>query len=280
MRIRLLLTVATVVAAVAGAQLLAHAGVPSPKPEGNKDAPPPPPPAEPPKAPEPTDGMKTIKVKAGAFTMGGRSGEGEKDELPARQVTISKDFEMDSIEVTAKMFLACVKAGKCTIPNTGGKCTYGVVDREDHPVNCVDWSQAKAYCGFVGKRLPTEAEWEYAARGGLDGRKYPSGDDTLDEDGWYERNSDSQTHVGGKKKANGYGLFDLIGNVWEWCEDAWDKTAYAKLPATDPVAKGTTTKRVTRGGAWNYSQKYLRVSDRNRLEMAARNAFTGFRCVR
>jgi len=130
-----------------------------------------------------------VAVPAGAFTMG--ADDGSDAEKPAHKVGISKPFFIDKTEVTVAAYKACVDAGKCTVPSVhrpdiaedevlkfAPMCNYGTPGRNDHPVNCVDLGQAAAYCDFIGKRLPTEAEWEYAARG-TDGRKYPWGNDEL-----------------------------------------------------------------------------------------------------
>ena len=147
--------------------LPAHTPVPS------TDTPIPPTPTPMPDAVVRTDG-DMVFVPAGEFTMGSPDGQGDNDEHPQHTVYLNA-FYIDKTEVTAAQYQRCVEAGACSAPDTGGYCTYGAAGKSDHPVNCVDWNQAVAFCRWAGKRLPTEAEWEKAARG-TDGRVYPWGD--------------------------------------------------------------------------------------------------------
>ena len=171
----------------------------------------------------------------------------------------------------------------------------GIEGREHHPVVHVSWSDAAAFCAWSGTRLPTEAEWEYAARGGLEQRVFPWGDD-LEPEGHHRmnvwqgdfpsRNSAADGFVGtapvGSFPANGYGLFDTTGNVWEWCADWFDTDYYAHSPTADPKGPGRGTHRVMRGGSYLCHASYCR-----RYRVAARSANTpdsstgnlGFRCV-
>ena len=163
-------------------------------------------------------------------------------------------FAIDRTEVTVGAYRKCVENGPCTEPDTGKFCNWGGEDREEHPVNCVDWNQARTYCAWRGKRLPREAEWEKAARG-TDGRKYPWSQN--DEPGeQFEFTSESKcpdsspawanigvTTTDSRKRrrwdkfpdgASPYGALDMIGNVWEW---VWDAV---------PGGRGV------RGGSWYY----------------------------
>jgi len=229
-----------------------------------------------------------VRIPAGTFWMGSADGEGEPDEHPRRQVTLTRAFMLDATEVTVAAYRKCVAAGPCAAQATmfwdgkvqGGEawCTYDKADRTDHPMNCVDWTNARSYCGWAGKRLPTEAEWEYAARGGLDRKTYPTGDDTLDDDGWYKGNSGDTTHPVAQKRKNGYGLYDMAGNVWEWVEDGYDAAAYTKPGAIDPIASGD--RKSLRGGSWYNNATSLRVAFRNWGEPTYRNLNVGFRCAR
>src|SRR5437899_167917 len=127
---------------------------------------------------------------------------------------------------------------------------------EQLPVETVTWNQAKRYCEAVGGRLPTEAEWEYAARAGNEASRYGN----LNEIAWYDNNSDHKTHDVGQKQANRWGLYDMLGNVWEWVGDWYDEKYYAKSPSVDPTGPTSGKYRVVRGGSWDYVSRVLRSS--------------------
>jgi formylglycine-generating enzyme required for sulfatase activity len=158
-----------------------------------------------------------------------------------------------------------------------------------HPVVNVSWYAAVAYCQWVGKRLPTEAEWEYAARGGLMGKPFPWGDEpTNTTRANYSESGLGEATAVGSYPANGYGLFDMAGNVWEYVADEWG--SYSASPQVNPVAGGdlflgntfyaVTTRRVIRGGSWGGAPINLRVAYRDSHPPAGAGDHVGFRCAR
>jgi formylglycine-generating enzyme len=168
--------------------------------------------------------------------------------------------------------------------------------RGDHPVVHVSWNDASAYAQWCGKRLPTEAQWEYAARGGLEGQLFPWGND-LEPDGSHRMNVFQGTFPAENTVAdgyagtapvdafepNGFGLFNMTGNVWEWCADWYDARYYAVSPADDPSGPDAGTHRVMRGGSYlchaSYCRRY-RVGARSGNEPESSTGNLGFRCVR
>jgi len=252
---------------------------------------------------------------AGTFGMGSPEGAGDPDERPRHEVTLSA-YCIDRTEVTVKAYADCVRAGGCTAaPLTvrwNGASAEDVErysrpcnrdDRPDHPINCVDWNQAAAYCAWANKRLPTEAEWEYAARG-ADGRVYPWGNEapsptrlnacgrecvamarhelSLDWTTMYDASDswESTAPVGSfPGGASSSGALDMAGNVWEWTADWYG--AYAEATVTNPRGAQTGTARVIRGGAWgSMDTAYVRATCRDRSAEANRSSAVGFRCVR
>jgi formylglycine-generating enzyme required for sulfatase activity len=222
------------------------------------------------------DGM--VRVPGGTFQMGSAPGDGYEDERPPHAETVAT-LCLDRTEVTVAAYRACVETKACTEPDKGERCNWGAAGRDEHPINCVDWSQAKTFCGAAGKRLPTEREWEYAARG-PEGRTYPWGESTPSNQlCWNGEGSDlgrgkrqSTCKVGSYPAGNSpLGLQDLAGNVWEWVEDLY-------CPYTRRDCAGTA--RVNRGGAWSYGYASdMRAANRHRYAPADRSYGVGFRCA-
>jgi len=200
-----------------------------------------------------------VKIQGGTFTMGCTREQSDcgSDEKPAHQVTIS-GFYMSKYEVTQAQWRAVMGASASLSNPSSFK------DCDDCPVESVNYSDVQAFINqlnlITGKkfRLPTEAEWEYAARGGsassvstgsTSATMY-SGSNNLDEVAWYNGNSGSRTHPVGQKKPNSLGLYDMSGNVWEWCSDMYDDTYYKTSPANNPKGPTSGSYRVVRGGSW------------------------------
>ncbi|MBI5528066.1 MAG: SUMF1/EgtB/PvdO family nonheme iron enzyme [Deltaproteobacteria bacterium] len=246
--------------------------------------------------PSPTGkGGLMCDVPAGPFMMGCNEVVDDKcsdDEKPYHEVTVPS-YKIDKFEVTTGEYKACVDSGVCTVADTGTYCNYSVAGKENHPINCVDWNQATAYCVWAGKRLPTEAEWEKAA-GGTDGRKYPWGNTGLDCDHalWCEDGSNYPSSCGcgsvgtlpvGSKPLGGSpydGALDIVGNVWEWVED-WYHNTYTGAPSDGSAwVAPTGSDRVIRGGSWDDAlADSLRASARNDTGPSRRLHSLGFRCA-
>ena len=221
------------------------------------------------------DGSEMMRIPAGSFEMGDHFWEGSADELPVHRVELD-EFYMDSREVINSQYGVFME-------QTGhGKPRYWTNSRynqANQPVVGVDWHDAVAYAKWAGKRLPTEAEWEYAARGGLVEKRYPWGDEISHDDANYDRKAGKSTAVG-SYPANGYGLYDMAGNVWEWCQDWYDKDYYSNSPTKNPPGPDSGLYRVLRGGSWlNGTTYYLRVAYRANISPDGRDYDLGFRCV-
>lgn len=225
----------------------------------------------------PQDGLKYVWVAAGTFLMGCSPGDVDcsASEKPSHLVTIRKAFWIGQTEVPVGVYRRFARATKTRLPPSGPK-SYRNWNSRDLPMVNETWDEASQYCTWAGGRLPTEAEWEFAARGGSPRARYG----TLGDIAWFKENADSQTHPIGQKLANGYGLLDVIGNVWEWVNDWYDPNYYQSSPSQDPPGPAMGDHKVLRGGSWIVDPKLLRVSDRYSLQPDARSDFFGFRCVR
>jgi eukaryotic-like serine/threonine-protein kinase len=213
-------------------------------------------------------------VPAGEFTMGSDTGD---DAEKLTHTVYLDDFYMDIYEVTNALYKTCVDAGECTLPRRTSSYTrdsyYGNPAFDNYPVIYVDWNQAKAYCKWRGARLPSEAEWEKAARG-TDGRTYPSGENINSALESYGR---SDTDVVGSypNSISPYGLYDMAGNVSEWTDSWYD--AYPGNTVTN-WAYGTKY-RVLRGASWFNTVNVRRVSYRGWADPGNSNLNFGFRCA-
>ena len=226
-------------------------------------------------------GISMVHFSQGQFIMGCENEEG--DEKPVHTVTVPT-FWMSKSEVTVGQYKACVNAGVCSAPDTGEHCNWGNSGREGHPVNCVDWHQARAFARWAGGRLPTEAEWEYAARSGGKVRKYPwvgepatCSHAVMDDGGNGCGQGRTTWPVCSKPSGNTeQGLCDMAGNVWEWVEDVYTDS-YSSAP-TDGTARTTGgALRVRRGGSWFNTAGRLRVANRGRDSPGVRGSDLGFR---
>jgi len=226
-------------------------------------------------------GLKWVLIPGGLFTMGSSGISG--DEKPPHRVRISR-FYMARTEVTVAQYRACVNAGRCTNPSAAASiCNWGKSGRDEYPVNCVDWNQAKDFAEWVGGRLPSEAEWEYASRsGGLD-RKYPWGNNSascqysvMDGCGGFGTRPVCSKTSGNTRQ----GLCDMAGNVSEWTQD-WYHESYQGAP-TDGRAwtSPQSSFRVTRGGAWSDTADYHRCVDRDSIVPSSGIINLGFRPVK
>jgi formylglycine-generating enzyme required for sulfatase activity len=231
---------------------------------------------------------------AEGFSMG-KALRGETDK--PHRVVLTRPYCMDSTEVTVRAYQKCVEAGACKVPYLAD--TFSSYPRfPDHPVNMVSWDKARTYCEWAGKRLPTEAEWEWAA-GGPDAPRYPWGDSPeptcgINADftpfGAPKSNpggdvgcfgggpSDVGAHPQGAKHWPGGDLHDLGGNVWEWCEDSY--APYSTEPQTDPLVRQESNNHAIRGGGWNRPARALQTAFRGSAIHSYQVPGLGFRCAR
>ena len=216
----------------------------------------------------PRDGSRMIRIPAARFRMG--SEDGRDDEKPVHDVSLSA-YSIGKHEVTRGQYLRfCRETGRAEPPDPG------VAHEASHPVVNVSWDDAVAYCAWAGLRLPTEAEWEFAARGS-DGRTYPWGNQAPDDSlANYDSQHGGTWPVGGHPAgASPAGCLDMAGNVWEWTADWYGP--YESVPAVEPRGPETGGRRVLRGGGWCYDGSYLRACVREALDPSCRVFEYGFR---
>ncbi|MCI5149721.1 MAG: formylglycine-generating enzyme family protein [Candidatus Electrothrix sp. MAN1_4] len=222
-------------------------------------------------------GPEMTMLPGGRFRMGDMQGDRSSDAWPVHEVELD-DFALSRYPVTFEEYdLYCrATAARRPIDNGWGRGRRPVVD--------VSWQDANNYCDWLSMmtgrpyRLPTEAEWEYACRAGTEA-VYFFGNNAklLHEYAWYADNAGSITHPVGKKKPNGWGLYDLYGNVWEWCADSYKEDYYTELPVSNPTGAGQGAGRVLRGGSWDSGERFIRSSFRFRLSPGLRIIRVGFR---
>lgn len=225
-------------------------------------------------------------VPAGEFLMGtAQDGEWvDENEMPEHLVFLG-GFWMDETEVTNAQYATCVQAGSCTPPRKSNSYThaqyYGNPEFDNFPVTQVDWSQARTYCAWAGRRLPTEAEWEKAARG-VTPRIYPWEGEAKGE---YFANF-SIYQVGDTTEVrryppgiSPYKIYDLAGNVYEWVADWYSESFYSTSPKEDPSGPETGTTKVIRGGAWSSDWIFIRTASRMFFYPEDFSGDIGFRCA-
>jgi len=230
----------------------------------------------------PADGMAMVYVPEGNFSMG--SDNGNADEQPVHPVYLDA-FRIDKTEVTNVMYGQCVKTGDCQMPSslksTLRSSYFYNPQYANYPVIYVNWYDAHDYCLWAGARLPSEAEWEKAARG-TDGRVYPWGNDSPNKSLLnYNHYVGDTTAVGSYPSGvSPYGALDMAGNVWEWVNDSFDANYYSQSPTSNPPGPASSSLRVLRGGTWDMSGNGIRSAYRG--WNGAWNAFYyfGFRCAR
>ncbi len=246
-------------------------------------------------------GIKMALIPAGVFQMGSSSADAMteclkfrndcsqrwfEDEEPVHSVYLDA-FYMDVYEVTNARYQDCVDAGVCRPPSEVRSYNqlsyYGDAKYAEYPVIYVSWDDAVEFCQWRGGRLPTEAEWEKAARGGLEDKRYPWGDEvpTCERANYGGEAGDcvGETTAVGSYAANGYGLYDMAGNVWEWTADWYGGDYYSQSPERNPSGPASGEERARRGGSWHDIEFVLRSAYRNSLNPNGGDLFFGFRCA-
>ena len=211
-----------------------------------------------------------VYLPGGTFAMG--NNQGKLNEQPVHEVVI-KPFYIDIHEVTVSQYATFLE-------ETGHKQPaywQPELDRPDDPVVGITWNDALAYATWSGKRLPTEAEWEYAARGGALDKTYPWGDQP---DRKYANFSSSGIAPVKRFEPNGYGIYDMIGNVWEWCSDWYSDDYYRVASRNNPQGPFTGTHKVLRGGTWYSNEEQIRITNRYYSLPEIKSFHIGFRCVK
>jgi serine/threonine-protein kinase len=232
------------------------------------------------------DGMVLLYVPAGEFLMGSAETDSgaNNDEKPQHRVYLDA-FWIDQTEVTNAMYAKCVQAGACQPPSSTASYTfhayYGDSQYDRYPVAWITWERARSYCEWAGRRLPTEAEWEKAARG-TDGRLYPWGNaapnPTLLN---FKAEVGDTTAVGNYPTgASPYGVLDMAGNLWEWVADWYDHSYYPRSPVRNPAGPSPQAYHACRGGSWNSAAEMVRAVARGNADPGRCDGIVGIRCAR
>jgi len=232
------------------------------------------------------DGAVYVYVPAGEFVMGSASTdpEADDDERPPHTVYLDA-YWIGQTEVTNAQYAQCEQAGLCRPPARTGSSTrgyyYGNARYDHYPVISVSWSDAETYCRWAGGRLPTEAEWEKAARG-TDGRVYPWGNALTTSDLLNFDDSGGDTTAVGSYPAGAspYGTLDMAGNVWEWVADWYGRSYYGESPEENPAGPASGAYRVLRGGSWGDATHNVRAANRLAYDPGLARHMVGFRCAR
>ena len=242
------------------------------------------------------DRQDYVWIPRGKFQMGCVPDDREcsPEEKPRHEVTLSQGFWIGKTETTVVAYRTFIEKHKIdkSVSKRFGKITGGRmpkasdIDKKwrmtDHPMIQVTLEESAAFCNWVGGRLPTEAEWEYAARSGLDGAKYPTGNEMDREKANYQGKKGADLWEGTapvrRFEPNKWQVFDMAGNVWEWVSDWYATATYEAATQCDPTGPATGLKRIRRGGSWNSGPKEMRISARS-LTVSGHYNNTGFRCV-
>ncbi|MFO7864126.1 MAG: SUMF1/EgtB/PvdO family nonheme iron enzyme [Salinivirgaceae bacterium] len=226
--------------------------------------------------------LQLITVKGGSFEMGctGEQSGCQSDEKPAHTVTLA-DYQISKYEITNQQYADFmnevgaesngsyqgieyldVDDKDCQIKHTGGQFVP-VGSKKNFPVVEITWHGAKAFCEYYGGRLPTEAEWEFAARGGNKATAtLYSGSNNIEDVAWYSGNSGGSAHPVGTKSPNELGIYDMTGNVWEWCNDWHNDDYYSNSPQKNPQGSSSGSFRILRGGSWFFKAEHCRTANR------------------
>ena len=223
---------------------------------------------------DPIKPIEFVLVKGGCFQMGDAFGDGKADEKPVHPVCVD-DYYLGKYEITQDQWQSVMGNNPSFFKSCGEKC----------PVEQVNWNDIQEFIKKLNAktkkayRLPTEAEWEYAARSGGKKEKYAgtNSDAELGKYAWYSANSGGSAHPAGQKQPNSLGLYDMTGNVWEWCQDWYGETYYNQSPRRNPSGPPSGTRRVLRGGAWLFEPAGIRAAVRYGLTPASRTDLYGFR---